>query len=36
MAVAAGVIFAITFVFSPTHGLLSRWLARKRLQKKSA
>jgi manganese/zinc/iron transport system permease protein len=36
MAVAAGIIFAITFVFSPTHGLLSRWLARKRLQKKSA
>jgi manganese/zinc/iron transport system permease protein len=36
MAVAAGVIFAITFVFSPTHGLLSRWLARKRLQNKSA
>jgi manganese/zinc/iron transport system permease protein len=36
MAVAAGVIFAITFVFSPTHGLLSRWLVRKRLQNKSA
>ncbi|RAK16593.1 manganese/zinc/iron transport system permease protein [Anoxybacillus vitaminiphilus] len=36
MAVAAGVIFAITFVLSPTHGLLSRWLARKRLQNKSA
>jgi manganese/zinc/iron transport system permease protein len=36
MAIAAGIIFAITFVFSPTHGLISKWLTRKRLQNKSA
>jgi manganese/zinc/iron transport system permease protein len=35
MAVAAGIIFAIAFVFSPTHGLLSRWLARRKLKNTS-
>jgi manganese/zinc/iron transport system permease protein len=28
MAMVAGIIFALTFVFSPTHGLMSKWLVR--------
>ncbi|MDX8366122.1 metal ABC transporter permease [Cytobacillus sp. IB215665] len=31
MATAAGIIFAITFFLSPKHGLLSRWLARRKV-----
>jgi len=33
MAAAAGLIFALTFLFSPAHGLLARWLAHKNLAK---
>jgi manganese/zinc/iron transport system permease protein len=29
MSTAAGAIFALAFIFSPTHGLLSRWLAQR-------
>lgn len=32
MASAAGLIFAITFFLSPSHGLLSRWLARRKIK----
>ncbi|MGM7681933.1 metal ABC transporter permease [Cytobacillus sp. Hm23] len=31
MATAAGIIFAITFFLAPKHGLLSRWLARRKV-----
>ncbi|MDX8360301.1 MULTISPECIES: metal ABC transporter permease [Bacillaceae] len=31
MATSAGIIFAITFFLSPKHGVLSRWLARRKV-----
>jgi manganese/zinc/iron transport system permease protein len=31
MSTVAGVIFALTFILSPTHGLLARWLAHRSL-----
>ncbi|OEH92710.1 metal ABC transporter permease [Bacillus solimangrovi] len=32
MATTAGIIFMITFILSPTHGLLSKWLVRRKIQ----
>ncbi|MFC4766610.1 metal ABC transporter permease [Effusibacillus consociatus] len=32
MTTIAGIVFALTLVFSPSHGLLSRWFARRRMQ----
>ncbi|WP_243385961.1 metal ABC transporter permease [Bacillus kexueae] len=31
MASATGVLFALAFIFSPLHGLLGKWLAKKRI-----
>jgi manganese/zinc/iron transport system permease protein len=33
MAMVVGIIFALTFVLSPTHGLMSKWLVRYHLSK---